>query len=33
VNDSTIEAPVWLHCRPGQVYQVNLATGQPTRTR
>jgi hypothetical protein len=33
VNDSTIEAPIWLHCRPGNVYQVNLETGQPTRVR
>jgi hypothetical protein len=33
VNDSTIEAPIWLHCRPGNVYQVNLGTGQPVRVR
>lgn len=33
VNDSTIEAAIWLNCRPGNVYQVNLRTGQPTRVR
>jgi hypothetical protein len=33
VNDSTIEAAIWLHCRPGAVYRVNLRTGQPTRLR
>jgi hypothetical protein len=33
VNDSTIEAPIWLNCRPGNVYRVNLHTGQPTRVR
>jgi hypothetical protein len=33
VNDSTIEAPIWLHCRPGNVYQVDLRTGRPTRVR
>lgn len=33
VNDSTIEAPIWLHCRPGNVYQVSLTTGHPVRVR
>jgi hypothetical protein len=33
VNDSTIEAAIWLHCHPGNVYQVNLRTGQPSRVR
>lgn len=33
VNDSTIEAAIWLHCRPGNVYQVNLHTGHPERVK
>lgn len=33
VNDSTIEAAIWLHCRPGNVYRVNLRTGQPVRVK
>jgi hypothetical protein len=33
VNDSTVEAAIWLHCRPGNIYQVNLRTGQPVRVR
>jgi hypothetical protein len=33
VNDSTIEVPIWLHCRPGNVYRVSLTTGQPTRVQ
>jgi hypothetical protein len=33
VNDSTIEAAIWLHCRPGNVYRVNLATAYPARVR
>ena len=33
INDSTIEAAIWLHCRPGNVYRVNLRTGYPTRVR
>ena len=33
INDSTIEAPIWLHCRPGNVYRVNLHTGYPTRVQ
>jgi len=33
VNDSTIEAAIWLNCRPGHVYRVDLRTGQPVRVR
>lgn len=33
VNDSTIEAAIWLNCRPGNVYQVNLRTGLPVRVK
>jgi uncharacterized lipoprotein len=33
INDSTIEAPIWLNCRPGNVYQVNLNTGRPVRVK
>ena len=33
VNDSTIEAAIWLHCRPGNVYRVDLRTGQPVRVK
>jgi hypothetical protein len=30
-SDSTIEAHVWRHCVPADLYRVNLKTGQPTR--
>lgn len=30
VNDSTIAAHIWLNCAPGNLYHVNLRTGQPT---
>ena len=33
VDDSTIEAAIWLNCRPGNVYQVDLRTGQPVRVK
>jgi hypothetical protein len=33
VNDSTLEAAIWLHCRPGNVYQVNVQTGRPERVK
>ncbi len=33
VNDSTLRARIWLHCRPGNTYDVNLRTGTPTRIR
>jgi hypothetical protein len=33
VNDSTMEAAIWLNCRPGNVYHVNLRTGYPERVK
>lgn len=33
VNDTTIEAAIWLHCRPGNVYRVDLHTGRPLRVK
>jgi len=33
VNDSTMRARLWLHCRPGDTYHVNLRTGAPTRVQ
>jgi hypothetical protein len=33
VNDSTIEAAIWRNCRPGNVYRVDLRTGQPVRVK
>ena len=33
VNDSTLRARIWLHCRPGNTYDVDLRTGTPTRIR
>lgn len=33
VNDSTVEAAIWLNCKPGNVYHVNLRTGYPTRVK
>jgi len=33
VNDTTIRARIWLHCRPGNTYDINLGTGVPTRIR
>jgi len=33
VNDTTLRARIWLHCRPGNTYDVNLRTGVPTRIR
>ena len=33
INDSTIEAAIWLRCRPGNVYRVSLSTGLPLRIR
>jgi len=33
VNDSTVRARIWLHCRPGNTYEVNLRTGIPTRVK
>ena len=31
VNDSTMRAILWTHCRAGDTYLVNLRTGQPLR--
>jgi len=31
VNDSTLRARIWLHCRPRDTYDVSLRTGRPTR--
>ncbi len=33
INDSTMQARIWLNCRPGNVYQVNLTTGFPTHIK
>jgi hypothetical protein len=33
VNDTTIEAAIWLHCRPGNLYRVDLHTGRPVRVK
>lgn len=33
VNDSTLEATLWLHCVAGDRYRVNLRTGQPVKYR
>jgi hypothetical protein len=33
VDDSTIEAAIWLNCRPRNVYRVNLRSGQPVRVK
>ena len=30
-SDSTVNARLWTHCRPGPEYRVNLRTGQPVR--
>ncbi len=30
VNDSTMQAHIWLDCTPGNLYAVNLRTGWPT---
>ncbi|HEY7682432.1 MAG TPA: hypothetical protein VH879_07285 [Gemmatimonadales bacterium] len=33
LDDTTIEAAIWLNCRPGNVYRVDLRTGRPVRAR
>lgn len=33
LNDSTLEATLWLHCVAGDRYHVNLRTGQPVKQR
>jgi len=31
LNDSTVRTHIWLNCRPGNTYDVNLRTGEPRR--
>lgn len=31
INDSTMRAHIWLNCRPGNIYDVNLRSGEPRR--
>jgi hypothetical protein len=31
LNDSTMRAILWTHCRPGNAYLVNLRSGHPLR--
>lgn len=33
LNDSTMRATLWTHCRPGGPYLVDLRSGQPVRER
>jgi hypothetical protein len=33
LNDSTMRAMLWTHCRPGDAYLVNLRSGHPVRER
>ena len=33
LNDSTMRAILWTHCRPGDAYRVNLRSGHPVRER
>lgn len=33
INDTTIEAAIWLHCKPGNVYRVDLHNGRPVRVK
>jgi len=33
LNDSTMRAMLWTHCRPGDTYLVNLRSGHPVRER
>jgi hypothetical protein len=33
INDSTIRARLWNHCRPGDAYIVDLTSGRPVRDR
>jgi hypothetical protein len=32
-DDSTFRARIWLNCRPGNAYDVDLRTGRPTRVQ
>lgn len=31
IDDSTVRAHIWLNCRPGNTYDVNLRSGEPRR--
>ncbi len=31
INDSIMRAHIWLNCRPGNTYDVNLRSGEPRR--
>jgi hypothetical protein len=31
IDDTTMRAILWTHCRPGDPYRVNLRSGQPVR--
>ena len=31
IDDSTMRAHIWLNCRPGNTYDVNLRSGEPRR--
>ncbi len=33
LNDTTMRATLWTHCRPGDAYLINLQSGQPVRDR
>ena len=33
LNDSTMRALLWTHCRPGDAYLINLRSGHPVRER
>jgi hypothetical protein len=33
LNDTTIRAVLWTHCKPGDPYLVDLRTGRPVRER
>lgn len=33
LDDSTIQVPLYRHCRPEQLYRIHLRTGQPTPVR
>ncbi len=33
IDDSTVQVALYRHCRPDQLYRVNLGSGQPTPVR
>jgi hypothetical protein len=33
VDDTTVRATIWLQCRPGDSYDVDVRTGTPTRVQ